>query len=229
MRKLFLALFSVLVLATGAWAADTITIMDGLTNNQTAADSDFYTIDTVGVSAVGQYVVAIPQSANRVRVVYNNTYDADGSTVYVRTRLSKVTAVSTLTKAVDAVDAFQEIAQNTILEGATVDVSGMYDVALYIDCALSSTTAHTGTEILVQTSSNTTGDNMWENLISFVGPIGTAIKVDLGGDEAAGQTVLTVTNPVTSNLDLLGKFLFLENTATPANSEIVYEVSQSGD
>ena len=229
MRKLLGAFLGLLLLVSVCYAADTITVLDGLTNAQTAADSDFYTIDTANVSAVGQYVVAIPQSANRVRVVYNNTYDTDGSTVYVRCRRSNVTAVSTLTKTVTEVDAFQEIAQNTVLEGATVDVSGLYDVTLYIDCCLSSTTAHTGTEIVVQTSSNTTGDNMWENLTAFCGPTGTAIKVDLGGDEAAGQTVLTVTNPVTSNLDLLGKFLFLEHTGTSANSEIVYETAQSGD
>lgn len=229
MRKGILILMGLLFFSGVCFAADTITVLDGLTNNQTAADSDFYTIDTVNVSAVSQHVVAIPQTANRVRVVYNNTYDADGSTVYIRCRLSKTTAVGTLAKSVAEVDAFQEIAQNTILEGATVDVSGLYDVTLYIDCALSSTTAHTGTEIIVQVSSATSGDNMWENLTSFTGVTGTAIKIDLGGDENAGQTVLTVTNPVTSNLDILGKIVFLENTATAANSELVYQTAQSGD
>jgi len=226
----FLSILLALFLMTGVcYAADTITIQDGLTNAQTAADSDFYTVDTAGVSAVGQYTVAIPQSANRVRVLYNNLTDAD-ATVYTRCRLSKVTGVSTLAKDVAEVDAWAEIAASATREGATVDISALYDVTLYIDCALSSTNAHaSGTEIIVQVSSLTSGDAGWTNLTAFGGPAATAIKVDLGGDEAAGQTELTVTNPVTANLDLLGKWVFLENTATPANSEIVYQIAQSGD
>lgn len=230
MKKL-LALFLLLFCFYGvSYAADTITVMDGITNAQTAADSDFYTIDTAGFSAVGMYNVNIPVSAVRLRVVYNNNKDAAGSTVYIRSRISKTTDITTPTKSVAEVDAMQEIAQAAILEGTTVDVSGIQDGILHIDCALSSTTAQAnGTEIIVQVSSNTTGDANWTNLTSFGGPTGTAINVGLGGDEAAGQTILTVTNPVTSNLDLLGKWLFLENTATPANSEFVYQTAQSGD
>lgn len=229
MKKIIFLLIGFLLLTSICFAADTITILDGLTNAQDT-NSDFYTIDTAGISAVGQYVVNIPASANRVRMVYNNTKDTTGSTVYIRCRISKTTGVATLTKSVAVVDAMQEIAQNTVLEGTTVDISACYDVILHIDCALSSTTAQTnGTEILVMISSNTTGDADWTVLTAFGGPIGTAIKVDLGGAEAAGQTELTVTNPVTNNLDLLGKWLFLEHTTTPANSEFVYQVAQSGD
>ena len=134
-----------------------------------------------------------------------------------------------LTKSVAAVDEWAEIAQNAIREGAVVDVSGVYSAMLHIFCCLSAAVAHTGTEIIVQVSSNTSGDEDWTNLMRFIGPVGTAHKVDLGGDEAAAQTVLTVTDPVTNNLDWEGKWLFLEHTGTVADCEIVYQIANSGD
>jgi len=134
-----------------------------------------------------------------------------------------------LTKSVAAVDEWAEVAQNTVREGATTDVSGCHSAILHVDCCLSSATAHTGTEIIVEVSSNTSGDEDWTPLVRFIGPIGTAHKVDLGGDEAAGQTVLSVTDPVTNNLDHNGKFIFIEHTGTVANSEIVYQTTNSGD
>ena len=134
-----------------------------------------------------------------------------------------------ITKSVAAVDEWAEVAQNTVREGATTDISGCYSVILYIDCCLSSATAHTGTEIIIEISSNTSGDEDWSILTRFIGPIGTAHKVDLGAGEAAGQTVLSVTNPVTNNLDHNGKFIFIEHTGTVADCEIVYQTTNSGD
>jgi len=37
--------------------------------------------------------IDIPDWAQRVRVVYDNTYDSDGATVAVRCRISKLTGV----------------------------------------------------------------------------------------------------------------------------------------
>ncbi len=135
-----------------------------------------------------------------------------------------------LTKSVAEVDAWAKVTQPSTREGATVDTSGYYSACLHIDVCLAEAAAEAiGATIKVQISSNTTGDADWSVLTQFGGPTGTAFKVDLGGDEAAGQTVLTVTNPDTNNLDHPAKLLFLENTATPANSEIVYQVSNEGD
>lgn len=134
-----------------------------------------------------------------------------------------------LTKAVASVDAWAEVAQNAVREGAIADLTATFDAVLLIDCALSSTTAHTGTEILVQVSSNTTGDADWHVLARLMGPVGTAVKADFAGTEAAGQTVLSVTNPATANVDNNGKLKFVEHTATPANSEIVFQTANSGD
>ena len=133
-----------------------------------------------------------------------------------------------LTKSVAAVDEWAEIAQNAVREGAAVDISGCYAATLHIDCCISNTTAHTGTEIIIEISSNTSGDEDWTPLVSFVGPIGTAITLALANQEAAAQTVLGITDPVTNNMDNDGKFKFIEH-GTVANSEIVFQVSNQGD
>lgn len=122
-----------------------------------------------------------------------------------------------------------EVAAQGIQETGTISVSDSYDTVLHIDCALSNTTAHTGTEIIVQVASEAGVDDAWSDLARFISCVGTAIKVDLGGDEAAGQTILTVTDPVTNNLDYQGKFVFLEHTGTIASSQIVYQIANSGD
>jgi len=135
-----------------------------------------------------------------------------------------------LTKAVEAVDAWAEVVAGTCREGAIKDISPNYETVLHIDVCLAEATAETaGCQILVQVSSDTSGDAAWSNLTQLGGPVGTAFKTDIAADEAAGQTVLSVTNPTTANLDHPGKFLFIENTATPANSEIVFQVSNEGD
>lgn len=134
-----------------------------------------------------------------------------------------------LTKSVAAVDEWAAVAKNTVRKGATVDVSGCYEAILHIFCALTEAVAHTGSDIIVQISSNTTGDEDWTTLAVFGSPTGTAFKVDIAADEAAGQTVISVTNPTTVNLDHPGKYLFIENTANVANSEVVFQVSNEGD
>jgi len=126
------------------------------------------------------------------------------------------------------VDEWAEVSQNAVREGAEVDVSGIYAGALHIDVAISNTTAHTGTEIIVLWSSNTTGDEHWTPLVRFIGPTGTAISVALANQEVAGQTDLGVTDPVTNNMDNNGKFKFIE-AVTVANSEIVFQTANSGD
>ena len=74
-------------------AGDTITIQDGLTYAQALTTSVVYDIDNVIAEAIGQYQVAIPPSADRVRIIYNNNHDIDGSSVFTRSRITKVTGV----------------------------------------------------------------------------------------------------------------------------------------
>ena len=135
-----------------------------------------------------------------------------------------------LTKAVESVDAWAKVTAGTLREGATIDITPNYETTLHIDVSLAEAgTESIGAVIKVQVASNSTGDADWQTLTSFGGPTGTAFKRDISADEAAGQTVISVDAPITNNLDHLGKQLFIENTATAANSEIVYQVANSAD
>ena len=134
-----------------------------------------------------------------------------------------------LTKTTGEVDAWAEIDTGAIREGANVDVSDAYEATLHIDCALCEATAHTGTEIIVQIGTDTADkDTNWSTLVRLIGPIGTAVTLALNATEPIGETVLEALNPVAGNMDNDKKFKFLEH-ATDANSEIVYQVSNSGD
>lgn len=128
------------------------------------------------------------------------------------------------TKGIAAVDEWAEVAQNAIREGAAVDLSGDYDAILHIDVALSSETAHTGTKIEVQISSNTSGDEDWSTFASFIGPTGTANSEAVTGTEAAGSTVIECASTLGLYDDDETRFIFFENT-TVANSEMALLVS----
>lgn len=209
--------------------ADTITILDGLDHEQDQTTSIIYDIDSATTEAVGAYAVGVPVSASQARVVFNNTFDADGSTVFVRVRLTKVTDKDTPTKTENTEAlAWQEIAQDAVLESGSIDVSASFNTTLHIDCALSSTTAHTGTEIIVQIASEAGVDGSWTDIARFIGPIGTAVSTAFAATEPAGETTIAITNPVTNNMDNDGKFKFVENTVA-ADSEIVYQTDNSGD
>jgi len=132
------------------------------------------------------------------------------------------------TKVGDVIDAWLEIAQNAVREGAEHDVSADYDVILGIDVALCTTTAHTGTEVIVQYSEEAAGDGFWTTCARFIGPTGTAVTLALDATEPVGETTLAVTNPATANMDNDGKFKFIE-AATDANSEIVFQTANGGD
>lgn len=128
-----------------------------------------------------------------------------------------------------SVDVWAEIAQAGFREGAVVDLQGVYSAVLHIDVALSSTTAHDGTEIIVLIGTDTgDADDNWSILVRYTAVTGTAVLLALAATEPVGETVIAVTDPVTANMDNDKKFKFIENT-TPADSEIVYQISNSGD
>ncbi|KKN75801.1 hypothetical protein LCGC14_0376770 [marine sediment metagenome] len=218
--------------------ADTITILDGLAHAQNTADSaTLFDIDDAVNSAVGTWPVAIPMSATRARVIFNNTFDPDGATVACRVRVTKATDITTAASVATATKTentqameWTDLAQNTVVETGTIDLDSNIQSVLHIDVCLSNTTAHTGTEIVVQIASEAGVDDAWTTLGAggWIGPTGTAISAVLPANEAAGQTEISLTNPVANNFDNDGKFKFMKN-GTIANSEIVYQTAQSGD
>jgi len=116
------------------------------------------------------------------------------------------------------------VAQNTIVESDTEDVSPNYGSMLYIQAFLDTTTAHTGTKFVIQVSNADSGDENWHDLTEFVGLIGTA-ATDLIEDNplAAGSTAIALTGHA---LTVLAKWLAIED-GTLVNSELIFEKSQS--
>ena len=126
-----------------------------------------------------------------------------------------------LTKSVAAVDEWASVTQNTTREGAVVDISAVYASALHIQMALDSATAHTGTEIIVQVSSNTTGDEDWEELMRWVGPTGTSVTENIVDNPlAAGSQAIALAD--TTGYTVNGEYRFIKD-GTIANSEIFFQ------
>ena len=137
-----------------------------------------------------------------------------------------------LTKSAEAtVDEWAVTANTAIRTGTEIDVSDAYEATLNIKAALAEAVASTGQpEIIVQTTGKTSpATEDWTNAIRFIGPVGISVTpLALGATEPAAETVIACTNPETAGIDNDGKFKFIKNT-TPANCEIIYQVSNSGD
>jgi hypothetical protein len=135
-----------------------------------------------------------------------------------------------LTKtATTEMDAWAEVSQAGTRVGTKQDLAVNYDSTIHVDVALSSTTAHTGTEVIVQISSDTSdAEDNWHTLTRYVCCVGTAVSLALAATEPVAETTLACTNPATANMDNDGKFKFIKNT-TAADCEIVYQSANSGD
>jgi len=135
-----------------------------------------------------------------------------------------------VTKTTGEIDAWAEIAQAGFRAGSEEDIEDGYSVVLHIDVAIAETSvAHTGTEIIVETGTDTGNarDN-WSEVTRFIGPTGTAVDAPFLAQEAVGQTTLSITDPVTNDMDNNKKKKFI-NAATEADSEIVYQLTSSND
>jgi hypothetical protein len=125
--------------------------------------------------------------------------------------------ITTATKAVEAVTDWTAVAQNTVVASAIVDCLLHEASHLAIQAFLDTETAHTGTEFIVQVSSNTTGDEDWCEWTRFVGLIATANKEDITNNPlAAAGTSITVGSTTGYTVGLL----FAIKDATLVNSEL---------
>ena len=70
----------------GAGSNDLITLLDATTTPH-AAPSVLHNV-------VEQFVIPIPFGTTAARIVWDNTYDADGDAIFVRTRVVKTTALT---------------------------------------------------------------------------------------------------------------------------------------
>jgi len=216
---------------------DEIDILDGLQFEQTAAASIAFTMDGDGEAfeCVKSYTIAVPPSVSRARVVFNGNYDPDGGDNMVRVRVTKLTAVGTLTKTQNTqalewtlVSPDSATPTDRMKETGAIDVSDAYEATLHVDVAIAEAAdASTGLEVIVQVGSEAALDE-WTTLTRFVGPIGTVTSTAFSDTEAVGQTPLSVTNPTAANFNHVGKFIFIKNT-TVANCEIAYLIACGAD
>lgn len=211
---------------------DEILVLDGI-QFQKETTSDVYTLDGDGeqYEAVKTYGISLPPDASGARVIFNGAYDADGGRCHVRVKATKVTdtTAGTPVKTENTqVLEWTTVTPPAVLETGAIDVSAAHEAMLHIDVALSSATASTGLEVIVQQRKEAALDE-WTDLVRFIGPTGTGVKSDFAAQEAAAQTTLSITNPTAGHLNHLGKFIFLEDTATIAQCEIAFLVECGAD
>ena len=118
------------------------------------------------------------------------------------------------------------VAQNTVVHSDETDLSDDIEALLILQAFLDTTTAHTGTKIIVEVSHLTSGDEDWAELTERVILIGTA-ATDLieNNPLAATSTAIALTGHA---LTVLGKIMAIED-GTLVNSEIVREKSQTAN
>jgi len=127
-----------------------------------------------------------------------------------------------------AVSAWALTPQNSVREGATMDLSGSYHSTVHVDVALGTTAAHIGTRIILETSSSAADDEFWTPRQDFVALVGTNNTEPVTNNPLAlGATLITVADTTgytvgLADLETLLVFL-LDNTV--ANSELIRVVS----
>ena len=131
-----------------------------------------------------------------------------------------------ITAAGQVITDWTAVAQNTLVHSDILDISDDLEAQLMLQAFLDTTTAHTGTKIIVEVSWNTSGDEDWTDLTERVILIGTA-ATDLIEDNplTAGSTSLTLTG---HTLTVEGIWLGIED-GTIANSELGRVASQSAN
>lgn len=215
-------------------AVDTILILDGLQFEQVNT-ADIYTQDHATNEAVITRDFHIPLSTKAVRVIFNGAYDPNGGRYHYRVKATMVTGmtITGITKSANTeVCGWTAITPPAVAESGVLDCSASRATDLHVDIAQSSVTANTtGIEIIVQIRKEDSLDE-WTDLPGGrinVLALGAATKSDVNATEPIGETTIAVTNPTAGNLDHIGKFAFLEDTATIAECEIIFVVECGAD
>lgn len=213
--------------------ADTIDVLWGI-QHQKETTSDIYTQDHATNSSVFMKNFYIPFGYKAVKVIYNGSYDPNGGRYHYRTKLTRVTSITAPTKTANQQDEWLTItpaaAATGIKESTTFDVSASWESMIHIDLCQSSATANTtGIEIIILGRKEDSLQEWSEITRLNVLALGAATKSDFAAQEAAAQTELSITNPTAGNLDHVGKFIFLEDTAAIEKSEIAFIVECGAD
>ena len=211
-------------------AIDTIEVLDNL-QFEHLNTADIYTVHADGMAgeSVKTHAIVLPPDASAARVIISNNYGATGSTIIARVRATLLTGISTLVKTQNTQPLeWTSIALTSYTEATEIDLTGAYAATIHVDIAIVGTTAHLGTEILVQIRKEATVDEWteWARLVSCSGL--TAFKTDVLSTAAAGQKVIPVNNPTAGNLNHVTKNIFILD-ATVANCEIAWQTACGAD
>jgi len=97
-----------------------------------------------------------------------------------------------ITKTCANIQDWTAVNQNTVSKSSVYDYSDIKSGILHIQASLDTTTAHTGTEFIIQISSSTSGDRNWNDLTKFVSLIGTANSEPITNNPLSiGSTTIT--------------------------------------
>jgi len=213
-------------------AVDTIEVLDNLQfeHLNTATIHSVHDDGDAG-EAVVTVPVMLPMNASAARVLISNN-GATGSQVHARVKATAVTGITatTVTKTQNTeLLAWTAIALNAVVvESTELSLANVMEAMLHIDIAITGTTAHLGTEIIVEVRKEATVDEwtVWARLTALSGK--TAFTTAVADTAAAAQKVIDVANPTAGNLNHLNKRLFILD-ATVANSEIVWQTACGAD
>lgn len=127
-------------------------------------------------------------------------------------------AALTKTTSIVELDAWEYVAAGTLDVGAAGDIHLSYDTILYLEIAYTDTDAQDGVDVSIEVSY---GDDDWTLLQKpFTTPAGAAQDGDdLDGNEAAGQTVITLTTA--TNFGTPGQKWFIWDITWQYDSESV--------
>lgn len=135
-----------------------------------------------------------------------------------------------LGKAMTVVQDWNAVAQNIIEESSEADVSGDHNMALKIQAALDTVTAHTGTEFIILVNANASDDEDWVVWNKFIDLIGTALTENLTNNPlASGQSILTMVDTAGfetngPDIDEIPGWRFIKDSAL-INSELIYQIA----
>jgi hypothetical protein len=201
-------------------AAKTVTFGDYTTIYKAAILSVINVTRNIELFALGDSTLSGTVGTNILTLDYdtNTAGFADADELFIKYDDGLDAQVkTTVVKAVEQATDWTAVAQNTVVKSAEINCATHEISHLAIQAFLDTTTAHTGTEFIVETSSNTSGNEDWCEYTRFVGLIGTAVKQDITNNplSAAGTSV---TIGATANFTV-GLLVALED-ATLVNSEL---------
>lgn len=131
-----------------------------------------------------------------------------------------------LTKPSTEIDPWTAVAQDAIGEGNVCDLALSYESLLFVDIAMTSAVAHTGTQFIIRVRSGDDKDH-WHTLQAWLGPAGTPATENLTDNPLAADAT-TINMADTTGFGVNGRDVFIKD-ATLANSELVLQAAYTNN